>query len=597
MTNLSEKIKKCVLEAALAVLKKKISTGDIILEFPENENFGDYSTNFAMCFWPDFGFKNPPEFAEALAIKLRKDNDLAKIVSKIEVAGPGFINFWLDQKFIIDQLSLIIDLAGGYGQSDFLKGKKFLIEHTSPNIIKTLHVGHVRNNALGMFLGRLFGFLGAKVKLDCINNDRGIHIMKAIWAYQKYGQDKTPESEKIKPDHFVDQFYVLGAKEGENPEIKEEMQELLRKWEAGDKEVRAVWKKMTDWVHEGFSETYQRLGSHHDKSWYESEFYRKGRKTVLQGVKKGIFKKLPDHAILSNLEKYNLPDTILLRADGTTMYHTQDLWLTQLKKKYLTGARYFWVIGPEQALYLKQLYAMCEQMGIGKIQDYGHIAYGYIFLKGKGKMSSRAGTVVSADELLDSAMAGALAAMNSAGVAKDFSKEEKEKVAEIVGIGAVKYAMLKHGRLSDIQFDFEETVSLEGNSGPYIQYTYARCRSVIARSDISSIPLAIKNAKRKAQSVKPQLKTQGYEPNPEEMSIMRWLVRFPEVLIKSAGQMAPNLVCNYLFELCQKFNLFYQKHQILNQPEEQLRLALTVATSQVIKNSLWLLGIGAPEKM
>lgn len=575
---ISQEIKKILSEEMAKISGKKLAANDIILEFPENERFGDYSTNCAMRFWHNFGFKDPQEFAQILVNNLQKDKDLAKIVSKIEVAGPGFINFWLDEKFFVRQLTKIIKQGDKFGKSGFLKGKRFLIEHTSPNIIKTLHVGHVRNNALGMFLGRLFAFLKAKVKLDCINNDRGIHIMKAVWAYQKYGRGRTPQSEKIKPDHFVDQFYVQGAKEEQNPGVKQEMQELLRKWEAGDKETRMVWEKLTAWVYQGFSETYKRLGSHHDKNWYESEFYQKGRKTVLQGVKKGIFKKLPDNAILSNLEKYNLPDTILLRADGTTMYHTQDLWLTKLKRKYLPRARYFWVVGPEQVLYLKQLYAMCEQIGIGKTRDYEHIAYGYIFLKGKGKMSSRQGTVVSADELLDMAVGGAREIMNTAGIVKDFSEQEKERIAKIVGIGAVKYAMLKHARLSDIQFDLEETVGLEGDSGPYIQYTYARCQSVL----------------RKKTAIQP---LQNYEANDEEIAILRWLTRFPEVLMKSAEQLSSNLVCNYLFTLCQRFNLFYQKHRVLGQPEEKFRLLLIAATAQVIKNGLWLLGIESPERM
>jgi len=568
----------------------EISLDKIAIDFSSLE-FGDYSTSFAIKFWQNFGFKNPYEFARSLVGKLQKDRGLAKIVSEIEVAGPSFINFWLDGKLLVRQSQEILKQGGGYGNSSFLKGKKFLIEHTSPNIIKTLHVGHVRNNIIGMFLARLFGFLGAKTKMDCINNDRGIHIMKAVWAFQKYNDGRTPETEKMKPDHFVDQFYVRGAKEEENPAVKEEMHELLRKWEAKDKRVRQTWKKLTSWVHQGFSETYKNLGSHHDKNWYESEFYEKGRKTVLQGLKKGVFKKLSDGAILSNLQDYKLPDTILLRADGTTMYHTQDLWLTQLKRKYLPGARYFWVVGPEQTLYLKQLYVMCEQMGIGKSQDYEHVSYGYVFLKGKGKMSSRAGTIISADELLNMAVEKARETMNTAGIVKNLPEHEKQKITKLIGIGAVKYAMLKHARLSDIQFDLEETVGLEGDSGPYIQYVYARCKSVIEKAKRKP---SFRAQVEGAQSAKLQ---DSVNLNGDELIILRWLTRFPEVLIKSAELLAPNLVCSYLFELCQKFNYFYQKNRIIGSESESFRLMLTKAVSQVIKNGLWLLGIEAPERM
>ncbi|MGB6881717.1 MAG: arginine--tRNA ligase, partial [Microgenomates group bacterium] len=372
---------------------------EIPLEFPENEEYGDYATNIALISAKKKN-KNPHELAKKIVEKLQKDKKLAKMVS-IEVAGPGFINFSLSKDILRRILKTILEKKEDYGKTEFLKDKKYLLEHTSPNTIKTLHVGHVRNNILGMAMHDILESVGARVKLDAINNDRGIHVMKAVWAYQKYGKDKTPKSEKMKPDHFVDKFYIKGAKEAEDPKIKEEMQELLRKWEAGDEKVHAVWKKLRNWTLEGFLETYKRLGSNHDYQWFESDFYQEGKKIIKDGLRKKVFKKLPDGAVLSQLGKFGLTDTIVLRADGTSMYHTQDLYLTRLKREKFPSDLYIWDIGPEQSLYLKQLFAMCEQLGIGKREDYMHLSYGYVFLKGKGKMSSRKGNVISADWLMN----------------------------------------------------------------------------------------------------------------------------------------------------------------------------------------------------
>ena len=382
---------------------------EIHLETPEREEFGDYSSNIAMALFSKSKARNPKqetklnvqnsndkkvsdlknmdldivsnldirisdfnssrELAEAIKNKLIKLNELTKLIEKVEVAGPGFINFWLSRSVLASELREILEKGSSYGESDIQDGKRYLLEHTSPNTIKTLHVGHVRNNVLGMALHNLLEHIGADVKLDAINNDRGIHVMKAVWAYIKFGEGSTPESNNEKPDHFVDKFYVLGAKNAEeNQEAKEEMQELLRKWEAGDNEIRSVWKTLRDWTFEGFKESYKRLGSRHDHQWFESDFYEHGKEMVEEGLKKGVFKKLKDGAVLSNLKKFGLSDTIVIRADGTSMYHTQDLYLTKLKKEKFPSDLYIWDIGPEQELYLKQLFAMCEQLGIGKGQ-------------------------------------------------------------------------------------------------------------------------------------------------------------------------------------------------------------------------------------
>lgn len=617
-----------------------ISSGQIELEAPKDETFGDYATNIALQLFAEIKNQNlprrqeykqpatkikktyqnlssPRELAEVIASEIRgSKSEIRDLVDRVEVAGPGFINFWLKGGALTATLLQIIKDKENYGRSDLLLGKKILLEHTSPNTIKTLHVGHIRNNVLGMAVHNILEFCGADVKLDAINNDRGIHVMKAVWAYMKYGEGKTPQSIGEKPDHFVDKFYVMGVKAEEDESVKKEMQELLRRWEAGDKEVRSVWKKLRDWTFEGFQETYIRLGSSHDKQWFESEFYEKGKELVEEGIRKGVFRRLEDGAVLSNLEKYGLSDTIVLRADGTSMYHTQDLYLTKLKREKFPSDLYIWDIGPEQDLYLKQLFAMCEQLGIGKREDYFHLSYGFVYLKGKGKMSSREGTVVSADWLIEEAVKKAKEVILKSKTARGLGKKEVDYVAEMVGIGAIKYSLLKMARTTDLQFDLDESLSLEGNSGPYLQYTYARTQSVLRKFKAQSSKL-----KTPTKDLSPlKILKLGYsldipdlssKLNEEELSLLRTFVHFPEVVEEAAKNYAPNILCNYLYDLASKFNLFYQKHRILESTKNsielggssipvaptKLRLALTLACGFILKTGLKLLGIEAPERM
>lgn len=558
-------------------LVKATKQKEIHLEFPENSEHGDYATNIALLLAKKEK-QNPNKLASTIVKKLEADSELKRVVERIEIAGPGFINFWLSGDALKSTLRKVLEKKDKYGQSNYLKNTKILLEHTSPNTIKTLHVGHIRNNVLGMAVSSILENVGAKVVLDAINNDRGIHVMKAVWAYQKFGKGKGPGDKK--PDQFVDEFYIKGAKEAEKKETKEKMQELLRKWEAGDEKVRASWKKLRDWTIQGFQKTYQRLGSKHDHQWYESDFYEQGKDIVCQGLKKKVFKKLPDGAVLSKLAKYNLPDTIVLRADGTSMYHTQDLRLTQLKRKKFPSDLYIWDIGPEQSLYLKQLFAMCEQLGIGERDDYLHLSYGFVFLKKGGKMSSRSGNIISADWLMDEMVKRALLIIEKSDTSRGLSQKKRKEIAEDVGIGAIKYGFLKHARESDIHFDLSESLSMEGNSGPYLQYTYARIQSVLSKANI-----------KKHKPINWQ------KLNKEEQAVIRLLPRFEEIVIDAAINYSPNLICNYVFNLAQKYNSFYNKHKILGSESQQTRLALTEAAGQVLRNGLSLLGINTPQRM
>jgi arginyl-tRNA synthetase len=407
----------------------------------------------------------------------------------------------------------------------------------------------------------------------------------------------TPEEAMIRPDRFVDELYVKGSADFEKDEcVQGKVKQLVIDWENKDKENWALWKRVLSYSYLGQQLTLNRLGNKWDKVWHEHEHYQEGKDLVTLGLKKKIFKKGENGAIITDLNKFNIPDTVVIKADGTALYITQDLALTRLKKETFQPDVLHWVIGPEQSLALKQMFASCDKLGIIDYKSCVHIAYGYMSLKGKGKMSSRAGTVVYIDDLIDQVKEKIAVKISS----EKFKLSEMDKIAEVLALGAIKYSILKVGRLTNTAFDLEESVSVDGNSGPYLQYTYARCCSVLQRSGITNYQLPIIN----------------YSPNSEELAILRFIYRFPEVVQAAATQYSPNLVCTFLYELAQRFNTFYNKHRILGSTDSSVpnslaeldpapqdpnplvfRLLLTSTVSQVLKNGLTLLGIQTPEKM
>ncbi len=575
----------------LKIIKLATGKDNVLLEIPENETFGDYSTNVALQMGG-----NPKEEADKLADLLRKNPKLTKLVSKIEVAGPGFINFWLRKDALVNNLIEIDSKKEKYGFSQEVKGQTWEIEHTSPNPNKAMHLGHLRNNITGMAMANLGKAIGAKVIRDEVDNDRGIAIAKLMWGYLKFGrrdgeyktdinywfdhQDewKTPEEANMRPDRFVDMLYVKGSEDFEKgEEIEREVRQLVVDWEAENHINRVLWEKVLKFSYQGQELTLKRLGNIWDKIWHESDHYKKGKELVELGLKKGVFKKLPDGAVVTDLAKYRLPDTIVIKKDGTALYITQDLALTKLKKETFKADKMFWVIGPEQSLAMKQMFAVCEQMGIGKIRDFTHLAYGYMSIKGRGKMSSRLGNVLYIDDLLDLAKERVKKIMAK----EDFPDKEIEQISEVVGVGAVKYSILRVGRMQDMAFDITESISLEGNSGPYLQYTVVRTNSVLAKSTLKGETLQGKYSNL----------------NDEELSVLRSLVRFNDVIITAAKSYSPNLLANYLFDLAQKFNAFYDSNRIIGSDSEAFRLRLTFGVGQVLKNGLTLLGIATPKRM
>jgi len=491
-----------------------------------------------------------------------------------------------------------------------------------------------------MAVSRLLEYCGAQVVKDCVNNDRGVHICRAIFGYLVFGRKNVGlEKEEIrngkvkeerlfklaykaswqtllgewvkapknwwqpvdfglKSDHFNSLFYVLGSRAYEGlVEVQRQVEEILLAWEAEEPDLRRLWRQIIDWSLNGYEVTYKRIGSEHDWVWHESHHYKKGKEIVKKGLKRGIFIK-SQGAIVTNLSKYGLPDTPVVKSDGTALYITQDLALTKLKKEKFPSDLYIWDIGNEQTLYFNQLFALCEELGIGKRGEFFHLGYELINFKGGGKMSSRKGIVMRADDLLDELHQKAVVIIEKSNpeLRKVLSAKERERVAERVGLAAAKYGILKFSRETTIYFDIDESLSLEGNSGPYLQYTYARARSVLRKQQRSK---AAKQQNNDLVSTSLDL-CFSVSLNDEELALLRTIYQFPEVVLEAAKSFAPNLICNFLFDLAQKFNTFYNRWPIIKaekKEEQEFRLLLTASVAQILKNGLRLLGIESLEKM
>lgn len=632
-TSFSFLLKNSIFQAAVTVVGKRgVKAGRIVLDHPENPDHGDYSTNIALRLKRPAEFLSPWDFANAIVNSWRTAG-LPEYVGKVDIAQPGFINIWLQNDTLIKQMSQVLKEKEEYGRLDILKGKKILLEHTSPNPQTTIMLGHLRNNFLGMSVANILTGLGAKVTKDCIVNDRGVHLCRAIWGYLVFGRKKSglakaavldfkslaeadlkkiisgvnwqdlladwqkkksvwyqPEDLKLKPDHANLIWYVLGSRSYEFSEkVKKQVEEILLAWEAEDRSVRQIWKQILAWSAKGYEQTYQRVGSIHDWVWYESDHYQKGKEIVDLGLKKKVFRK-SEGAIVTDLSKYALSDTVVAKSDGTALYLTQDLALTRLKITKFPSDLYIWDIGMEQALYLKQLFAICEQLGFESRDKLLHLSFALINFKGGGKMSTRKGDVVKADEILDELKNRALEIIKSSNqeLRGKLSQNQLDLLAEKVAVGAIKYSLLKFSRETTIYFDIDESLALEGNSGPYLQYTYSRCQSVLKKS------------KKKSFALGTIEKLSDLNISGSEFLLLRTIYYFPEVILKAGESYAPNLICNYLFDLAQKYNLFYNKYPILKAKPTKLadfRLSLTASVGQVIKNGLTLLGIETPSRM
>ncbi|MDE6645057.1 MAG: arginine--tRNA ligase, partial [Muribaculaceae bacterium] len=477
-----------------------------------------------------------------------------------------------------------------------------MVEYSSPNTNKPLHLGHVRNNLLGFSLSEILKACGNRVVMTNIVNDRGIHICKSMLAWQKWGDGVTPEKAGKKGDHLIGDFYVLFDRhykqeleelmaQGMSKEEAEkasplmaEAREMLRKWEAGDPEVRGCWKMMNEWVYSGFDETYRRMGVGFDKIYYESDTYLEGKEKVLEGLEKGIMYRKEDGSVWADLTADGLDHKLLLRSDGTSVYMTQDIGTAKLRYRDYPIDKMIYVVGNEQNYHFQVLSLLLDKLGFKWGKDLVHFSYGMVELP-EGKMKSREGTVVDADDLMEEMVSTAREVSQQLGKLDGLSESEIEEIAETVGLGALKYFLLKVDPRKNITFDPKETIDFNGNTGPFIQYTYARIRSVLRKAEEQGLAITDYTA---------------VVPDEKEIALIQWLNDFAGVVAEAGRNFSPALIANYVYELVKLYNQFYHDHSILKEEDaavRSLRLELSAVTARTVKKGMSLLGIKVPERM
>ncbi len=577
---------------------------DRLLAVPPDPKWGDYA-------FPCFRLgKNPKQEAERLKAQLK----LPAFLAKAEVVGP-YLNFFLNSAVVAEQtLTAISKEKDRFGSSDSAVGKEeklegkepggrgqgkkeqekregdrkkpqhIVIEFCGPNTNKPLHLGHLRNMALGEALCHILAFQGNTIHPVNIVNDRGIHICQSMLAYQKWGKGQKPNKNK-KGDHFVGDYYVQFAQRlKEDPELKREAQELLFHWEDKVPEVQKLWKTMTKWVLQGFAETYKRFGISFEKEYFESDYYERGKEIAFEGLKKGIFEKDDQKNIVAKLESYHLPNKVVLRGDGTSIYITQDLHLAQLRHDDFRFERMIYVVASEQNLHFKQLFKILELLERPYARKLHHFGYGLVNLP-TGRMKSREGTVVDADDILDEL--AALAEQEVRARYDQLPEKEIKRRAESIALSALKFFMLKIDAGKDLVFDPKESISFEGETGPYLQYTHARACSIVEKAE------AEKSIGKRTGPVNYSLLTGSCEKK-----IVTQLNKFPETVSEAANYKL-HVLGRYLLDLAQAFNEFYHGCPVISEDKELMkaRLVLVQGVRQVLANGLWLLGIEALEEM
>ncbi len=510
----------------------------------------------------------------------------------------GFLNLTIRDAYWVSSLEKNHQLVG-YGRKD-PHGHRIMVEYSSPNTNKPLHLGHLRNNFLGWSIAEIYKASGYTTFKTCISNDRGIHICKSMVAWQLFANGATPSSTGLKGDHFVGDYYVLFGTEHkkqvaelitqgmtkeqaekEAPIIKA-AQQMLVDWEAGKPEVVALWKEMNSWVYDGFDVTYRRIGSDFDKTYFESDTYLLGKKAVEDGLVKKVFYKKEDGSVWIDLTADGLDEKVVQRKDGTAVYITQDIGLAEQKQQEFNCEQSIYVVGDEQNYHFKVLKLICEKLGVPGAEGIYHLSYGMVELP-TGRMKTREGTVVDADDIVDEMVKVARAKTEELGKVKDFTPEELDSLHEMIGLGALKFFILRVDPKKRMIFNPEESIDFHGFTGPFVQYTHARIRSILRKAPID------KNAP-----------TGGGELFKLERELIRKLEQYPMILDQAAHEHNPSLLAIYAFEVAKQFNTFYTEHSVLNAESEekkQLRLKICALTAEVIKNSMGLLGIGVPERM
>lgn len=558
-----------------------------------------------------------------LKMSRQKPEDTARAIGELlvrdcaAVAGfnvvKGFLNLNVAKEAWVELLN-DIHADEKFGEKPVTdQSPLVMIEYSSPNTNKPLHLGHVRNNLLGWSLAQIMEANGNKVVKTNIVNDRGIHICKSMLAWLKWGNGETPESSGKKGDHLIGDYYVAfdkhyraevaelknkfmtdegldeeaaGNKAKEEAPLMKEARQMLVKWEQGDEEVRALWQKMNNWVYAGFDETYKTLGVSFDKIYYESDTYLEGKAKVEEGLEKGLFFRKDDNSVWADLTQEGLDQKLLLRSDGTSVYMTQDIGTAEMRFKDFPIDKMIYVVGNEQNYHFQVLSILLDRLGFKWGKELVHFSYGMVELP-NGKMKSREGTVVDADELIATMIEDARKTSDELGKFKDMSEEERREIARVVGLGALKYFILKVDARKNMLFNPEESIDFNGNTGPFIQYTYARIRSIMRKAAAEGMAL-------------PARLSADAPLNDKEIALIQKMNDFGAVIEQAATDYSPSGIANYCYELTKDFNQFYHDYSILNadtQEEKLTRLVLANNVAKIIKNGMLLLGIEVPERM
>lgn len=597
---IEKKIIDGVVKALEVLYGAEFSTDNIQLQKTKKE----FSGHLTLVVFPflKISKKKPEDTAQDIGTFLKEE--LPAIISDFNVV-KGFLNLVISSESWTELLCSM--------HNDELFGVKtateesplVMIEYSSPNTNKPLHLGHVRNNLLGCALANVMAANGNRVVKTNIVNDRGIHICKSMLAWLKYGNGATPESTGIKGDHLVGDYYVafdkhykeqinelmaqgMSEEEAKNeaPLIKE-AREMLVKWEQNDPEVRDLWRKMNEWVYEGFDKTYKALGVSFDKIYYESDTYLEGKEKVLEGLEKGFFFKKEDGSVWADLTAEGLDEKLLLRSDGTSVYMTQDIGTAKLRFIDYPIDKMIYVVGNEQNYHFQVLSILLDKLGFEWGKSLVHFSYGMVELP-NGKMKSREGTVVDADDLV-AEMIGSAKTMSEDKINKltDITEEEAQEIARIVGLGALKYFILKVDARKNMLFNPEESIDFNGNTGPFIQYTYARIRSILRKANESGITI-------------PETLLNVTGISEKEIGLIQMLSEFPNVVKQAGNDYNPSCIANYCYELVKEYNQFYHDFSILREEDESkkmFRLVLSESVSKVIRTGMGLLGIEVPERM
>ena len=604
------KIESRISEAVLAAVKELYGQDvpESMIQLQKTKS--EFEGNLTLVVFPflKMSKKKPEDTAQELGEYLLAH---CNVIAKFNVV-KGFLNLVIAPAAWIALLN-DINADERFGEKPITDASPLvMVEYSSPNTNKPLHLGHVRNNLLGWSLAKIMEANGNKVVKTNIVNDRGIHICKSMLAWQKWGNGATPESTGKKGDHLIGDYYVafdqhyraeckalaeqfradgLSEDEAEKrakdeaPLIKE-AHEMLVKWEQGDKEVRALWKMMNDWVYEGFDETYKMMGVGFDKIYYESDTYLEGKAKVEEGLKKGLFFRKPDGSVWVDLSDEGLDQKLLLRADGTSVYMTQDIGTADMRFKDYSIDQMIYVVGNEQNYHFQVLSILLDRLGFKWGKELVHFSYGMVELP-NGKMKSREGTVVDADELMSEMIASAKRTSEELGKFTDMTDSERNEIARIVGLGALKYFILKVDARKNMLFNPEESIDFNGNTGPFIQYTYARIRSIMRKAEAEGLVL-------------PETLADDMPLNDKEVELVQKLNNFGVVVEQAGKDYSPNGIANYCYELTKDFNQFYHDYSILNAENnaaKTVRLMLAKNVAKVIKNGMDLLGIEVPERM